>query len=382
MAAGPLPSNFTASVLAIVTAVYGSEATNCLLEDPVAFMRAPGSKDLLQDALEAVCESVWAPRTGTGTRHSRHTRVMGHYCGTGHPSLSPHLNAIRCCAGEHDTFVLAQARTGSLALGSTLDDRFPPQSPHHSFCPCCLLPVPDTLAHHLLGQCTTTSIMSDAYRSEIFSYMIDKVPEWADDFEEAEEDEEKAALLLAAADEDFDHISDTVHVTGIVTRWLSGIIALHPLCRKQQTGIHYSSLRYCDRPYLDGPFTPAEDRALEVRPDDEDVSLRAACPHRKLHDVKAQLAQRGRVVQVEPGTAPARAERHAIRSTPARQRGTGHRRCARNRVSTLSYAEVCIASADDNDDEDGDLLVRTSRWGQRRCKLQVRREGAIVGIPI
>lgn len=203
----PKTSDYVVGVLRIVCELYGQAEVERVCAAPVERMKVIGGKDMLEDAAELVAEHFWAASSDP-KRSKRHDRILAQYCGSGHPSLSPHLAAIKNCAGNHKLFIISQVRTGGLAFGSTIDDRFPPEAKgHHSFCPCCKETVADTIAHHLLGQCK---------------------PEWAEDYAAATSDEQKAALLLAVADGEYEDPISATLVAGQLSEWLDNIVDVHP----------------------------------------------------------------------------------------------------------------------------------------------------------
>ena len=259
---------------------------------PVVFATSPAAKkDLLHDALCTVAGQLWS-NGNVKAGASRRERIMRHYLGDIFPSISPHLQVIKNCAGVHDVYLISQARTGSLAFGATIDDRFPPSPPHFSFCPCCQARSPDTLAHHFMGLCSTTKHIADAFRPMLMQFMSDAVPEWLDDYEDSKKDGiygDCTALLLAAGDEDFADPAGKTYAVQLVAKWLRQIIDIHPLCSRQSRGEHFSQLRYCDRTYRKDGWSATECRALVSTDGSEpDSVLQSLCPGRTAASIKTK----------------------------------------------------------------------------------------------
>lgn len=251
-------SDLMVSVMSILEHVFGPKEVEDALDNPVSYVNGLGSatqrKEFVDEIKECLALELWHPPPRPG-HESRRARIDSLYLDPGEVRIAPHLTGVRSSALlAHQMFLITQARSGSIMLGCTVDDCFPPQHPHTSFCPCCFQPGSETWTHHLNGHCTVTKGLLVEYGKPLVQEMKQNSREWAEEWKAATgDDDRRTAVLLATAD--FELVPDEWGclnrvATTLLVKWLASIVAQHPLCQWRSKREHLVDLQYCDRPFL------------------------------------------------------------------------------------------------------------------------------------
>ena len=81
------------------------------------------------------------------------------YSGPCYAGISPHLECTKNSSNNHNLYLIASARFGSIALGYVLDRLYPPVAPSAPFYPCSRASVQDTWGHHVSGECKAAALL-------------------------------------------------------------------------------------------------------------------------------------------------------------------------------------------------------------------------------
>ena len=241
-----LSSAFVVSVLSIIRKVYGPEAMARAKEDPVGFAWED-TKELGQDAVREVASQLWQGKLAG--KEACDTGAM--YDGPCNARISPHLECIKNSNNNHNLYLIAGARVGSIALGYVLDRLYPPVAPSSPFCPCCRDSVQDTWGHQLSGECKATASLYKELSPELEKLMKEVAPGWGGRYWAASTNSQWAALILAAPDVELDPDDEwrRGEIAELVAWWIYRIVKRHPLSVRQRKGEAIAALQYNDRPY-------------------------------------------------------------------------------------------------------------------------------------
>jgi hypothetical protein len=284
------PSAFVASVAAILYHAAGESVVLELLSDAHALRVSGRLSTALRLAYDALAQAMWVGDEPAHILPGRPRRSQGLYLTSVvhyRDGMSLHLRCLPNSIPRHKILLIMRARIGALAFGATIDALYPGLP---SFCPCCLLPTPDTPAHHFMSRCSSTRHISDASMANLLSFATALSPQWALAFQTAmtfSSDVHCTNLLFSLIDAPLEEERNRLPLILFLAHWLQSIVNLHPLCHRQQRGAHSYALQYHHGSYNHLPWTAMEDAQLRQEPQDR---LFPVHPGRSTSSVRRRVA--------------------------------------------------------------------------------------------